>query len=134
MVKADIIAASVYFLYGVCLDCLECMACSDNVVRAGLTPKFKDVTTLCDILDYRCRPFREHIFSSEPHPFDSFVTVYDPPVPEFTVEQITVSAFYLLFPLCHSLLVTLLIVLKNIYLISNVKYWCMQEFMEIWWS
>ena len=28
------------------------MACSDNVVRAGLTPKFKDVATLCDMLTY----------------------------------------------------------------------------------
>lgn len=22
-------------------DCVECMACSDNTIRAGLTPKFK---------------------------------------------------------------------------------------------
>ncbi len=34
-------------------DCVECMALSDNVVRAGLTPKFKDVETLCDMLHYR---------------------------------------------------------------------------------
>jgi mannose-6-phosphate isomerase len=34
-------------------DCIECMALSDNVVRAGLTPKFKDVETLCAMLDYR---------------------------------------------------------------------------------
>ncbi|KAI8362583.1 mannose-6-phosphate isomerase, partial [Mortierella sp. GBAus27b] len=27
-------------------DCVECMAASDNVVRAGLTPKFKDVQVL----------------------------------------------------------------------------------------
>ena len=27
-------------------DCVECMACSDNVVRAGLTPKWKDVSTV----------------------------------------------------------------------------------------
>lgn len=31
---------------------IECMANSDNVVRAGLTPKFKDVETLSEILDY----------------------------------------------------------------------------------
>jgi mannose-6-phosphate isomerase len=31
---------------------IECMANSDNVVRAGLTPKFKDVSTLVDILTY----------------------------------------------------------------------------------
>lgn len=34
-------------------DCVECMALSDNVVRAGLTPKFKDVDTLCAMLSYR---------------------------------------------------------------------------------
>jgi mannose-6-phosphate isomerase len=34
-------------------DCIECMALSDNVVRAGLTPKFKDVDTLCNMLHYR---------------------------------------------------------------------------------
>jgi hypothetical protein len=31
---------------------VEIMALSDNVVRAGLTPKFKDVKTLCDMLHY----------------------------------------------------------------------------------
>eukprot|EP00981_Chlorochromonas_danica_P008561 scaffold2224_cov175-Ochromonas_danica.AAC.3 len=34
-------------------DCVECMALSDNVVRAGLTPKFKDVETLCSMLTYK---------------------------------------------------------------------------------
>lgn len=33
-------------------DCVECMALSDNVVRAGLTPKLRDVETLCDMLNY----------------------------------------------------------------------------------
>ena len=31
---------------------VECMANSDNVVRAGLTPKFKDITQLINILTY----------------------------------------------------------------------------------
>ena len=31
---------------------VECMANSDNVVRAGLTPKFKDVETLAEILTW----------------------------------------------------------------------------------
>lgn len=35
-------------------DCIECMACSDNVVRAGLTSKFRDVETLIQMLDYEC--------------------------------------------------------------------------------
>jgi mannose-6-phosphate isomerase len=33
-------------------DCIECMATSDNVVRAGLTPKYRDVQTLCSMLTY----------------------------------------------------------------------------------
>jgi mannose-6-phosphate isomerase len=34
-------------------DCIECMAASDNVVRAGLTPKFRDVSVLVEMLTYR---------------------------------------------------------------------------------
>jgi len=33
-------------------NCLEVMACSDNVVRAGCTPKYKDVETLTSMLTY----------------------------------------------------------------------------------
>jgi mannose-6-phosphate isomerase len=34
-------------------DCIECMALSDNVVRAGLTPKLRDIATLCTLIDYQ---------------------------------------------------------------------------------
>jgi mannose-6-phosphate isomerase len=37
------------YLYG---DLVECMTCSDNVIRGGLTPKFKDVNVLVSSLDY----------------------------------------------------------------------------------
>lgn len=33
-------------------DCLEIMVSSNNVIRCGLTPKFRDVDLLCEILDY----------------------------------------------------------------------------------
>lgn len=33
-------------------ECVECMATSDNVVRAGLTPKYRDTQTLCAMLSY----------------------------------------------------------------------------------
>jgi mannose-6-phosphate isomerase len=33
-------------------EIVECMATSDNVIRAGLTPKFKDVNVLCGSLTY----------------------------------------------------------------------------------
>lgn len=59
---------------------IECMANSDNVVRAGLTPKFKDVSTLLDILVYNFSAFeilneeqnRDHV-------------VYKTTAPEFEV-------------------------------------------------
>ncbi|XP_070158369.1 mannose-6-phosphate isomerase isoform X1 [Polyergus mexicanus] len=68
-------------------DCIECMACSDNVIRAGLTPKPKDVPTLIQILSFECelasarkiQPFREDVFTE----------VFRPPVPEFAVAKIT---------------------------------------------
>ena len=34
-------------------ECIECMATSDNVVRAGLTPKYKDIQTLRSMLTYK---------------------------------------------------------------------------------
>lgn len=37
-------------------QCIEAMACSDNVVRAGLTPKFRDIPTLCAMLSYDMTP------------------------------------------------------------------------------
>ncbi|XP_015752095.1 PREDICTED: mannose-6-phosphate isomerase-like isoform X1 [Acropora digitifera] len=73
-------------------DCMECMACSDNVVRAGLTPKLKDVDTLCEMLDYRCRTKEEIIFSCTQSPNNPFVTVYDPPVPDFTIARIQIPS------------------------------------------
>lgn len=73
-------------------DCMECMACSDNVVRAGLTPKFKDVETLCEMLEYNCGSKEENIFPCRQDPSDSHVTIYDPPVSDFTVSRIKIPA------------------------------------------
>ena len=42
-------------------DCVECMACSDNVVRAGLTPKLRDTKVLIDMLSYESRSVRDTI-------------------------------------------------------------------------
>jgi mannose-6-phosphate isomerase len=35
---------------------VECMANSDNVIRAGLTPKFKDACALLEVVDYELGP------------------------------------------------------------------------------
>jgi len=72
-------------------DCMECMACSDNVVRAGLTPKYKDVQTLCDMLTYECRPAAANMFPSEACPNDPALSFYNPPVPDFAVDRMHVE-------------------------------------------
>ena len=69
------------------------MACSDNVVRAGLTPKFKDVSTLCEMLDYSSRTPESNMFQATRAADDDCLTVFDPPVPDFTVAQIKVGAY-----------------------------------------
>jgi mannose-6-phosphate isomerase len=61
---------------------VECMANSDNVVRAGLTPKFKDVETLCNILTYDCG--MPHILRPASH---GRAGEYRTPVAEFSVTR-----------------------------------------------
>ncbi|KAJ1967831.1 Mannose-6-phosphate isomerase [Dispira parvispora] len=73
-------------------DCIECMATSDNVVRAGLTPKFKDVDVLLNMLTYEHGAVEKRIMRGEPTSDDPtagfLVTKYDPPISEFTVLHI----------------------------------------------
>lgn len=68
---------------------MECMACSDNVVRAGLTPKYKDVATLCNMLTYNSKSARDQLLA--PQVIDEFTKSYVPPVPEFAVDAIQVN-------------------------------------------
>ncbi|KAL6106354.1 mpi [Pungitius sinensis] len=77
------------YLHG---DCIECMACSDNTVRAGLTPKYIDVNTLCDMLNYSPAPAASKIFPCVQDASDPCVSLYDPPVPDFAVMRIQVPA------------------------------------------
>lgn len=62
------------------------MANSDNVIRAGLTPKLRDVPNLISGLTYNASSQSKHVV--EPRSFSSS-TLYDPPIPEFSVIQVT---------------------------------------------
>lgn len=65
------------------------MACSDNVVRAGLTPKHIDVPTLVEMLDYNSYTKEQLLFS--PQLEDPNSCVWRPPVPDFAVVKIMVG-------------------------------------------
>jgi len=70
-------------------EIIECMACSDNVVRAGLTPKFKDVDNLVNMLTYSMGgPTIDAGAYSADTPD---VIRYTPPCPEFEVMILTVE-------------------------------------------
>ena len=68
-------------------DCVECMATSDNVVRSGLTPKFKDVDTLVDMLTYNYGPSDAQVLHGVQT--SKHTKLYDPPIDEFSVAQTT---------------------------------------------
>ena len=70
-------------------EIIECMACSDNVVRAGLTPKYKDVQTLVEMLTYSTGG--PSIDAGAPMAEDNRILRYTPPVPEFEVLIVTVD-------------------------------------------
>jgi mannose-6-phosphate isomerase len=70
-------------------DGVECMACSDNVVRAGLTPKFKDVQTLVDMLDYEMNTI--DINKVQAVKLNEHLSEYKPNVDEFAVQLIQFS-------------------------------------------
>lgn len=71
------------------------MAASDNVVRAGFTPKFKDVDNLTKMLTYSYAPISEQKMTPTDYPFvtlnqiaytsSSSAILYDPPIEEFSV-------------------------------------------------
>ncbi|GAA6040501.1 hypothetical protein JCM8097_005436 [Rhodosporidiobolus ruineniae] len=66
-------------------DIMECMATSDNVVRAGLTPKLRDVPTLTTMLTYTSSPPAEQILPPVSFRSTKHTTLYDPPIDEFSV-------------------------------------------------
>jgi len=69
-------------------EIIECMACSDNVVRAGLTPKLKDVDTLVKMLTYKTTIPEV----TRGRQIDACTVLYVPPVKDFAIEVITVPA------------------------------------------
>lgn len=70
------------------VDIIECMATSDNVVRAGLTPKLRDVETLISMLTYEAGPASKQLLQPTKFTDDGTTMLYDPPIGEFSVLKI----------------------------------------------
>lgn len=67
-------------------ELVECMATSDNVIRAGLTPKFKDTEVLCRSLTYH--QGRPAVLTGEV--VHDHIKLYRPPFDEFEVQLVEV--------------------------------------------
>lgn len=65
------------------------MASSDNVIRAGLTPKFKDIDTLMKALDFNS--YTAEDVKMKAVYMNDWSTRYSPPIPEFQVIRVSVS-------------------------------------------
>jgi len=69
-------------------ELVEIMATSDNVVRAGLTPKLKDVEVLLEMLTYKQEA--PHILGGET--VRPYTKQYLPPMDEFQLERVDIPA------------------------------------------
>ena len=63
---------------------IELMACSDNVIRGGLTPKYVDISELLKIVD--CREVEPKIIPSAPQ--DTRIFTYATPAQDFALQNI----------------------------------------------
>lgn len=68
---------------------VECMATSDNVVRAGLTLKHRDTSVLCETLSYK--QGMPDILDGDY--VDECTKVYRPPFDEFEVHRCALAPF-----------------------------------------
>jgi len=68
-------------------DIMECMAASDNVIRAGLTPKLRDIPNLVSSLTYETADASKHGVRAMAFESCSHTWLFDPPTPEFSVLQ-----------------------------------------------
>jgi len=69
-------------------DIVEAMATSDNVVRAGLTPKLRDTDVLCEMLTYNT--LQPEVLRGED--VAPGIKRYRPPFAEFQVETVDVAS------------------------------------------
>lgn len=101
-------------------DCVECMSCSDNVVRAGLTPKFKDVENLIRLLVYDGAKAEDKLF--QPAIVDDdhkYTLLFKPPVEDFAVAKIHVPPSVTSYEIVNSKFGSIILVISGTATISG---------------
>ena len=67
------------------------MMASDNVVRAGLTPKFKDVDTLEKMLHFESRILNDFLVPPRDISSSGLALLYQPPISSFQVIKLILA-------------------------------------------
>ncbi|XP_012161053.1 mannose-6-phosphate isomerase [Ceratitis capitata] len=70
-------------------DCVECVACSDNVLRAGLTNKYRDIKNLVNLVDCKSVAAEDKVL--KPLPIDEHCLLFKAPVEDFLVIKLTLA-------------------------------------------
>ncbi|CAB3397422.1 unnamed protein product [Caenorhabditis bovis] len=70
-------------------ECVECVGCSNNTIRAAMTPKYIDRDALCEVLNYKMT--EPHKYLVEPTKLTSCVAEYAPDCKDFQLHKINVS-------------------------------------------
>eukprot|EP00916_Digyalum_oweni_P025026 GHVL01041320.1.p1 GENE.GHVL01041320.1~~GHVL01041320.1.p1 ORF type:complete len:429 (-),score=39.09 GHVL01041320.1:2454-3740(-) len=110
-------------------DCLECMACSDNVIRGGLTHKHKDVDLLLQVLRFsQSMRGNKCVLPSNVILEGGLLTSYEPPVTDFSLIRITVTpGKHVTVPILSNASVTSLICVRG-----SGRVVCAKSQLTIW--
>lgn len=80
------------------LECVECVGCSNNTIRAGLTPKYVDRQNLIKVLNYRMTDPEFYMVKPNPLPNTPNIVEFAPnDCEDFTLHEIQVSTLYVIF-------------------------------------
>lgn len=70
-------------------ECVECVGCSNNTIRAAMTPKYIDRKALCDVLNYRMTEQKDYLV--EERRVNGCVDEYAPDCKDFQLHRIRVN-------------------------------------------
>ncbi|VDO36701.1 unnamed protein product [Haemonchus placei] len=73
-------------------ECVECVGCSNNTIRAAMTPKFIDRDALCEVLNYRMTPPEDYLVPATPLADYPGVDEYSPDCKDFQLHRIRVPS------------------------------------------
>lgn len=75
-------------------ECVECVGCSNNTIRAAMTPKFIDREALCEVLNYRMTPPEDYLVPATPLVDYPGVEEYAPDCKDFQLHRIRISPHF----------------------------------------